>query len=274
MKSTAFLLLPMALSAQIPPITGTPQTLATMRYIDIQVGSGAPATAGKRFTVHYTGWLREGKQFDSSRQRQPLSFVQGRRQVISGWEIGFEGMKVGGKRRLIIPYQLGYGELGSGATIPPGAELTFDVELLDVTDPPDVPPGIDVLAPYEELEQRTMSLANVAQFEGRVADSLRLIATLNAIMLDTAVYDLTDDQRKTRFETAMKSTPQNKEQMIAALTSSFAAVKKQLSSARAGFFTADITFMGRPNVRRGIFVELNVRIADLLRFAGAREPAI
>ena len=118
--------------AQPPVISGTPVELAALRYIDITPGTGAPAAAGKRYTVHYTGWLKDGTKFDSSVDRnEPLDFVQGRRQVISGWDMGFEGMKVGGKRRLLIPYQMAYGEAGTGP-IPPKADLIFDVELLSV----------------------------------------------------------------------------------------------------------------------------------------------
>src|SRR5579885_1488579 len=110
----------------------SPVELASLRYIDLTTGSGAPAAAGKKFTVHYTGWLKDGTKFDSSVDRkEPFSFVQGRRQVITGWDIGFEGMKVGGKRKLFIPYQLAYGEAGTGP-IPSNAELIFEVELLDV----------------------------------------------------------------------------------------------------------------------------------------------
>jgi peptidylprolyl isomerase len=93
--------------------------------------------------VHYTGWLTDGKKFDSSRDttaegrpRTPLAFLQGSRSVISGWDAGFEGMRVGGKRRLIIPYQLAYGVNGRPPVIPPKATLVFDVELMDVREPP------------------------------------------------------------------------------------------------------------------------------------------
>src|SRR5436309_3400405 len=87
------------LGAQIPEVPGQPTTAFALRYIDLQPGSGAPAMPGQKYIVHYTGWLTDGKKFDSSVDRkQPFEFVQGRRQVIAGWEAGFEGMKVGGKR--------------------------------------------------------------------------------------------------------------------------------------------------------------------------------
>ena len=100
---------------------------------DLQVGVGKTAKAGDTLEVHYTGTLKDGKKFDSSRDRhQPFSFHLGRGQVIKGWDEGVAGMKEGGKRKLIIPPVLGYGERGAGNIVPPNAELHFDVELLKV----------------------------------------------------------------------------------------------------------------------------------------------
>ena len=104
-----------------------------LKYTDDQVGTGAEAQAGKTAVVHYTGWLMDGTKFDSSRDRnQPFSFPLGRGAVIKGWDEGVAGMKVGGKRTLIIPPALGYGARGAGGVIPPNATLMFDVELLAV----------------------------------------------------------------------------------------------------------------------------------------------
>ena len=108
-----------------------------LKYTDNTVGAGATATAGKKVTVHYTGWLynngAKGNKFDSSLDRgDPFSFGLGTQQVIKGWDEGVAGMKVGGKRTLIIPPQLGYGARGAGGVIPPNATLMFDVELLAV----------------------------------------------------------------------------------------------------------------------------------------------
>src|ERR1700676_4133122 len=84
-------------AAQPPTVTGTAVELANLRYIEIKTGEGAPTAGGQEYTVHYTGWLRDGTKFDSSLDRnEPIKFVQGRRLVIAGWETGFEGMKVGG----------------------------------------------------------------------------------------------------------------------------------------------------------------------------------
>ena len=122
---------------ELPPATvGVDQLQVT----DLVVGSGAEAVAGKRVTVHYSGWLYDpaqpetkGKPFDSSREAgRPFTFTLGAGQVIAGWDQGVQGMKVGGQRRLVIPHPLAYGESGAGGVIPPRASLVFDVELLDV----------------------------------------------------------------------------------------------------------------------------------------------
>lgn len=109
------------------------RTPSGLRYIDMLPGTGASPEAGKTVTVHYTGYLASGKKFDSSVDRnEPFSFPIGTGQVIRGWDEGVLSMKVGGKRKLIIPAELGYGSRGAGGVIPPDAELVFDVELLDV----------------------------------------------------------------------------------------------------------------------------------------------
>lgn len=115
-------------------VTGKPQTTASgVEYWDIKAGTGAVATAGKTVTVHYTGWLTDGKKFDSSLDRnEPFEFPLGAGRVIKGWDEGVAGMKVGGKRQLKIPASAGYGAQGAGNVIPPNATLIFDVELLGV----------------------------------------------------------------------------------------------------------------------------------------------
>jgi FKBP-type peptidyl-prolyl cis-trans isomerase FkpA len=103
---------------------------------DLEVGEGAEARAGDLVSVHYTGTLTNGQRFDSSLDRgTPFTFTLGRGQVIQGWDEGVAGMKVGGKRKLIIPSELAYGESGAGGVIPPNATLIFEIELLEINSP-------------------------------------------------------------------------------------------------------------------------------------------
>ena len=100
---------------------------------DLVAGNGATATAGMQVTVHYTGWLTDGRKFDSSVDRSdPFQFRLGAGQVIPGWDQGVAGMQIGGKRKLTIPPELAYGSRGAGGVIPPNATLVFEVELLAV----------------------------------------------------------------------------------------------------------------------------------------------
>ncbi len=114
---------------EAPPVT----TKSGLKYQVYKKGKGAEAKAGTTVSVHYTGYLTNGKKFDSSVDRgQPFDFGLGQGQVIAGWDEGVAGMKIGEKRKLTIPAELGYGDRGAGADIPPGATLVFDVELLGV----------------------------------------------------------------------------------------------------------------------------------------------
>jgi peptidylprolyl isomerase len=149
----------------VKPVRGILKTAFALKYQDFVIGTGKLAEPGKLYKVHYTGWLAsDGTKFDSSYDHrapvmdkdnkpvngpdgkpqlgdaQPLTFPQGRGRLIPGWDQGFEGMKVGGKRRLFIPYQLAYGAMGRPPKIPAKSDLIFDVELMDVTDMPAPPP--------------------------------------------------------------------------------------------------------------------------------------
>jgi FKBP-type peptidyl-prolyl cis-trans isomerase FkpA len=111
----------------------TVTTASGLIYEDVVVGEGAEASAGQFVSVHYTGWLTNGKKFDSSKDRnEPFDFPLGGRQVIAGWDEGVQGMKIGGTRKLTIPPTLGYGARGAGGVIPPNATLVFEVELLGI----------------------------------------------------------------------------------------------------------------------------------------------
>ena len=111
----------------------THTTTSGLQYVDVTPGTGPSPHKGQSVTVQYTGWLKDGTKFDSSRDRnQPFTFRIGQGQVIKGWDEGVATMKVGGTRKLIIPPELGYGASGAGGVIPPNATLTFEVELLAV----------------------------------------------------------------------------------------------------------------------------------------------
>ncbi len=124
-----------------PPAVDTEPTFTDtgLGIIDIVEGTGQTPEAGQTLAVHYTGWLSDGTKFDSSLDRgSPFEFLIGEGRVIAGWDEGMATMKVGGKRRLIIPSELAYGEQGS-ASIPPDSELTFDIELLEIKEAPESP---------------------------------------------------------------------------------------------------------------------------------------
>jgi FKBP-type peptidyl-prolyl cis-trans isomerase len=114
-------------------VTGAPTTTPSgLQYWDIKVGTGPKAIPGETVRVHYTGWLTNGKKFDSSIGGQPYKFDLGRGQVIKGWDEGVAGMHVGGKRQLRIPPDLAYGNSGAAGVIPPNATLVFDVQLVGI----------------------------------------------------------------------------------------------------------------------------------------------
>jgi len=128
-SSTTNIAMSDALSDSQAPIT----THSGLKYIDLQEGTGATPQPGQKVVVHYTGTLEDGTKFDSSRDRgKPFEFNIGVGQVIQGWDEGVGSMKVGGRRQLIIPPNLGYGARGAGGVIPPNATLIFDVELLKI----------------------------------------------------------------------------------------------------------------------------------------------
>jgi peptidylprolyl isomerase len=126
----------------IPHVVGIPKTLYAIKYVDIKLGTGPIAEERKFYTVRYTGWLTNGTKFDSSYDHpggDPITFPYGAHRVIVGWDTGFQGMHVGGKRRLFVPYQLAYGDAGRPPVIPAKADLIFDVELVSMADAPPQP---------------------------------------------------------------------------------------------------------------------------------------
>lgn len=136
-KSIMFLGLVLIVAASAVAQSNMTTTDSGLQYTDHTVGDGAEAVSGVTVQVHYTGWLwvdgTRGAKFDSSVDRgQPFQFRLGARSVIGGWDEGVAGMKIGGKRELIIPPDLGYGSRGAGGVIPPNATLNFEVELLNI----------------------------------------------------------------------------------------------------------------------------------------------
>lgn len=134
-KSLSAAVIVLALAFFLASCSGN--SLSELKTTDIVVGTGAQAAKGSTVTVHYTGWIykngRRGKKFDSSLDAsQPFTFKLGAGEVIEGWDRGIEGMRVGGKRELIIPPNLAYGEVGAPPTIPPNSTLDFEVQLLEV----------------------------------------------------------------------------------------------------------------------------------------------
>jgi len=124
---------PVSVTANSPAANSMVTTVSGLKYEVLRTGNGPAAQSGQTVTVHYTGWLTDGTKFDSSVDRgQPFSFSLGSGQVIKGWDEGVAGMKVGEKRKLTIPPELGYGQQGAGGVIPPNATLVFDVELLAI----------------------------------------------------------------------------------------------------------------------------------------------
>jgi uncharacterized damage-inducible protein DinB len=253
--------------SQIPAVTGEPRELLRMQVLDIEIGTGAPAVSDKRYKVHYTGWLRDGTKFDSSRERpEPLSFVQGRRQVIAGWEAGFEGMKAGGKRRLIIPYQMAYGDKGSGKLIPPKADLIFDVELMAVEDVPELPAASDILDELATVEKKLVSMAESLpqdKYAWRPGAGVRSFGEVfrhirndNVLWLSMVSRTPAKEETAKLFDETGKADkePMAKAEIVRNLRDSFEAVKKAIEPMRAGTLGADVNMFGRDMTRRGLFV--------------------
>ena len=256
----------------VPAVSGPVTEAATFRYIDTKVGTGPVAAPGQEYTVHYTGWLRDGTKFDSSIGKQPLKFVQGRRLVIAGWEMGFEGMRVGGRRRLFIPYQLGYGEQGRGR-IPPKAELIFDVELLAVKDVTPVPAAADILMPLVELRAKALRLAEAVpeeKYDWRPAPGVRSfkevflhIALGNHLM--TAIATGADKDAITKeiaANAAAEKAPASKAQVLEKLRQSFDDLKETLENARPGSLAREVDFFGTKTTQRAVFVNIDSHIGE------------
>jgi uncharacterized damage-inducible protein DinB len=266
--------------APVPALDGPVMAAAAVHYIDIQIGTGAPAAPGKQYTVNYTGWLRNGKVFDSTYTRkQPFVFVQGRRNVIAGWELAFEGMRVGGKRRIFIPPQLAYGDRGSSdGQVPPNSEMIQDIELMDVSDPPVPPPPTpalaDLLLPLNEMSEHVLALANAVpeeKYGWRPAEGVRSFAEVflhiaygNKLMLSIGAASKEEFQKQVEESARNEKQSLSKAQTIALLTESFAAVKKTFEEARPQGLNREVDFFGQKATRRGALASLDTHIAEHL----------
>jgi FKBP-type peptidyl-prolyl cis-trans isomerase/uncharacterized damage-inducible protein DinB len=259
--------------AQMPEVAGKVVEAAIYRYVDIQEGTGEAAKPGQEFTVHYTGWLRDGTKFDSSVGKDPLKFIQGRRQVIGGFDVAFEGMKVGAKRRVFIPYQFAYGEKGRGK-IPAKAELIFDVELVGVRDVPPAPkPSMELLQPFTELQEKVIALAKAVPAEKygwRPGPGVRSfqevflhIALGNRLMLNIADgVKLDEIQKQIESNTKAEGEALTKEQVIGKLTDSFAMLREALDGENAASLSRDVQFFSTATTRRGVLTFIDTHIAE------------
>jgi peptidylprolyl isomerase len=267
-----------AMPASVPAVSGKVVEFFGLRYIDVKTGDGAPAAPGQEYTVHYTGWLRDGSKFDSSVDKgTPLKFVQGRRAVIAGWDAGFEGMKVGGKRRLFLPYQLAYGELGRPPAIPAKSELIFDVELLDVKEAaPQPAAGADLSLALHDLEAHVIALAKAVpeeKYSWKPAAGVRSfqqvflhIAYGNQLLLNIALNSPQGDALRKQVEeqAANENAPVSKDKVIEILADSFTAIHHAIDRARAATLTRGVDFFGTPATTNGVLIDLETHMAEHL----------
>ena len=259
--------------AQIPAVQGTVTDAFTLRFVDVVAGTGAPAEAGKVYVVHYTGYLQDGVKFDSSVDRkEPLRFRQGKRQVIAGWDAGFAGMRVGGKRRLLIPYQLAYGDKGIGS-IPGKADLVFDVELVDVQDGPPTPPNVDLTLPLKNARDEVIALAKAVpdeKYSWRPQPGVRSFAEvfLHIVAGNELQLGLLSEPSKEELGKMVaqaqkdEKQPMTKQQILDRLDRSFAKVREAMEKARG--LDRDAAFFGQPTTMRGIYVFIDTHISEHL----------
>ena len=261
-----------AMPPSVPAATGKVIEGPTLRYIDLKIGDGDLAAPAKQYTVHYTGWLRDGTKFDSSVGKEPLQFIQGRRQVIPGFDAGFEGMKVGGKRRIFIPYELAYGEPGKGP-IPPKAELIFDVELLAVKDAPAHGPGDDLKLSFDIVRQEAMALAKAVpedKYGWRPAEGVRsfrevFLHIAYGIQFQLKIADgASKDELKQELtkQKPMESRPLSKDEVLKEMEAAFDAAQTAFTNASAGSLSRDIDFFGTKTTVHGLFGFVNTHIGE------------
>ena len=251
------------LPAPVPAVEGDVQESPKVHFIDVRQGAGALAAASnQRYTLVYTAWLRDGKQFSAvTDPKNPFQFIPGRRQVIAGFELGFDGMRVGGKRRLFLPYQLAYGVRGNPPGVPPHAELIFDIELLSVEDVPAEVAAADLLLTLSDLETKVMAIAKAVpenQYDRRLApgtnsfrEVLQAMTASNQRLLAIAIAAPPQETGTLAQETGT-------------LAQSFSDVRRAMESARGGTLVHELQFAGKTTTQRGVFIALESQIAEYL----------
>jgi FKBP-type peptidyl-prolyl cis-trans isomerase/DinB superfamily len=243
------------LPAPVPPVDGAVQESPKVHFIDVRTGSGPMAGASQRYSLLYTGWLRDGKKFSAVMDpKEPFVFVPGRRQVIAGFELGFDGMRVGGKRRVFLPYQLAYGVRGNPPGVPPRAELIFDIELLSVEDVADELAAADLLLTLSDYQDKVMALTKAVpddKYDWRPAPGMRSFReVLQAI--------IAGNQGLLAIATSAPPQP------AATLAESFSAVRKAMESARGGTLIHETSLSGKTTTQRGVFIALEANMAECL----------
>lgn len=256
-------------------LPGPPVDRFTLRSIEVRVGEGEAAKPGQEYTVHYTGWLTDGTKFDSSVDRKtPLQFIQGRRSLISGWETAFEGMRVGGKRRIFVPYMMAYGEAGRGA-IPPRADLIFDIELLAARDVSPEQPAKDLLAGLDVYEKKLLALARAFPEEKlgwRPAENMRPAGEVFAhvalgthLMLDLAVKPAGEgfaDRVKEQWK--QEKAPRAKAELLKMMEAAFTAARERMKPLRQAQLNQEIAFFESQTTVRGVYLFLETHYAEHL----------
>ena len=247
--------------AGVPAVTGPVTERAVLRTIEVREGRGEAARPGQEYTVHYTGWLRDGTKFDSSVDRkEPFKFIQGRRHVIAGWEGGFEGMRTGGQRRLVIPYLLAYGEAGRGA-IPPKAELIFDVELIAVRDVAPEVAARGLIVALAEYETKLLALARAIpeeQYGWRPSPGVRSIREVLAhVALETRLMGEAAGGEP-------QPGTQTKAECVTVLAASFAAARKKLEPLRPAQLAQERMFLGEQTTAGGVYTQTITHAAEHL----------
>jgi hypothetical protein len=240
------------------------RTFVALWCEETQVGAGAEAVADSVLTVNYEGRLADGTEFGSSRNK-PFSFMLGRRQVIAGWEAGFYGMRAGGRRRLLIPWQLGYGTTPVGI-IPACSDLIFEVELLAVTELPRNSVANEVQEPFQRMRSALRTVAQKFPIlmqdwrpsEG--AESLREIVRGTTVRVNTLVDAMRAEDVNPRSPVPGGTDVDVWESLEICMST----VEALMQATRIGLLNSNCTIQGELTTQRGVFVAIDVELAECL----------